>query len=173
MKKDAYPLAQLEQIKQKRLEEAEKVLAEKKEALKKEEEALVQAEKKRDEVKAHKQEKIDQYLESLDKGTTSDKILEMETYIKKVVEEKLEAENKKVEKQQEKVKEAEKAVEEARKDHFKKSQELEKIDMHKDEWKKEQKKHEARESEKETDEIGSSMHVRKKVAHPFQKKREK
>ncbi len=92
---EKYPLDQLAQIKQKRLEEAEKVLRDKKEALAREQEKMVQLEKKRDEVKTHYKAKLSQLREKLDEGTSSTKITQMKQYLKLVVED-LAVEEKKV-----------------------------------------------------------------------------
>ena len=85
--KDKYPLHQLVRIKQRRLEEAERILKEKKEILEKEKEKLKKIEAERDQTFQHKKDKMDQLRQELDKGTTSDKIEMMRDYIKVVEEE--------------------------------------------------------------------------------------
>lgn len=169
MKKDTYPLQQVEQIKQKRLEEAERVLKEKKEQLETEEQNLKRAEEKRDEVKKHKAEKLEALRQEMDRSTTSEKVLKMRGYIQYVVDEKLTAEEKKVEKQTAVVEQAKNAVEEARQDYVKKNQEVEKIKLHKEEWLKQEKKQEQISLDQDADEIGSSMHILKGISHPFKK----
>lgn len=162
MKKPAYPLEQIALIKQKRLEEAEKVLKEKKEILDKEEAALELAKKKREEVRKHKDKKIQQLWDELEEGTTSDKIEIHEKYIQDVVAKQLEEENKKVKKQQEVVKTAREEVDKAREDRMKKEQEKEKIALHRKEWEKEMKLEAIRDEANLSDELGTSMHARKK-----------
>src|SRR3990167_11027502 len=91
-----YPLEQIAVIKQKRLEEAEKMLKEKKRLFDVEAEKLKKAEEKRDLVKKHQKEKIKKFLAEMDAGITSDKIATHERYLKKVVAEELKVEEKKV-----------------------------------------------------------------------------
>jgi flagellar biosynthesis chaperone FliJ len=161
-KKPEYPLMQVSQIKQRRLEEAEKMLKERKEQLQKEEEALKVAIAKRDKVLEHRKEKLRKHLAEMDQGTSSEKILQAERYIKKVVDEDLKKEEKKVKEQQEVVKKAEKAVEIARLDMVKRNQEVEKMRLHQADWEKEQSLIEMQAENLEMDELGSSTFVRKK-----------
>ena len=91
-----YPLEQIAEIKRKRLEEAEKVLKEKKRLHEVELEKLKKAQEKCDLVKKHKKEKLQKFYADFDIGTTSDKIITHERYLKKVVDEELKAEEKKV-----------------------------------------------------------------------------
>ena len=72
--KEKYPLEQLVRIKQRRLEEAERILKEKKEQLEIEKHKQKELEKERDQTLQHRKDKLDQLREVLDKGTTSDKI---------------------------------------------------------------------------------------------------
>jgi flagellar export protein FliJ len=161
-----YPLEQLATIKQKRLEEAEKTLKEKKILLEQEEKKLQDLIKTRDELKTHKDEKLQQLRNSLDEGTTSDKIQAMISYIK-IVDEKLIIRERKVQDQQKNVDTAQKNVETAKAIVLKKQQEVEKIHLHKKEWKKEAAKEEQRIENIETDEIGSSIYTLKKPLHPM------
>lgn len=160
-KKPTYPLEQLAEIKKRRLEEAEKDLKKKKDQLEAEIEKLRKREEERDQVKAHKGEKIQQLNEKFDAGITSDEIEQSKVYLK-VVDEKLKAKEIKVEEQEKIVKAAEKAVEEARALLIKRQTELEKIHMHRKEWEKEMKLLEAQADEKLMDELGSTSFVRKK-----------
>ncbi len=160
---EQYPLDQLAQIKQKRLEEAERVLREKKEALAKEQEKMAQLEKKRDEVKAHYKAKLAQLREKLDEGTSSVKITQMKQYLKIVVED-LAVHEKKVDAQNKIVEAAEKQVEDARQDLLKKQKDVEKLKLHHKEWKKEMHVIEERREGVEEDEMGSTMHHLKKTA---------
>jgi hypothetical protein len=131
-----YPLDQVKQIKEKRLQEAEKVLKEKKEELAKEQDKLKAVEKERDEVLKHRQDKLKQFRDTLDEGTTTDKIQQMKRYLK-VVEENLKVKEVKVQEQMKQVKLAETAVEAARQDYVKKHRDVEKLDIHRKEWDKE------------------------------------
>ena len=79
-----YPLEQLAIIKQKKLDEAERLLQERKQALQKEKEKLETLEKERDKVKEHRDDKLKQFLALLDEGTTTDKIQQTKVYLKEV-----------------------------------------------------------------------------------------
>ena len=156
-----YPLEQVAIIKQKKCDEAEKVLKEKKNALIKEEEKLASLTKERDKVKEHRQAKLDQLRERLDAGERTDKIQQMKQYMK-VVQENLKVRETKVKEQQKQVEAAEKQVETARQDYIKKQHEVEKLALHRKEWEKEQKLLEEQKESLETDELGSAMHVLRK-----------
>lgn len=156
-----YPLEQLVIIKQKKLEEAEKVLREKKNALLKEEEKLAQVEAERDQVKDHRFAKLTQLREVLDEGTTSDKIVQMRQYLK-VVDEQLKQKEQKVKEQQKLVEAAEKQVELARKDMVKRQQDIEKLAIHRKEWDKEMHALAEHKESLEGDEMGSAMYSAKK-----------
>lgn len=156
-----YPLDQLAAIKQRRLEEAEKVLADKKSILAKEEEQLAVVEKERDEVKSHRDDKLQQFRSEMDAGMRTDKMQQMRQYLK-LVNEKLKVEETKVLKQQQVVEAAEKAVETARQDLFKKQKDIEKLNIHKDEWKREMRYMEEHRLGNENDEMGSAIHNARK-----------
>jgi hypothetical protein len=165
-----YPLEQLALIKQKKLEEAERVLTERKEQLEKEQKQLLVVEKERDEVKHHREDKLAQLRQKLDEGSTTDKIQEGKRYLK-IVDEKLSQKQVKVTEQQKKVNTASDLLEEARKDLFKKQQAVEKLKIHRKEWEKEMKALEAYQEDLEGDEIGSAMHLlRKRAKNPKHKK---
>jgi hypothetical protein len=157
-----YPLEQVAFIKQKRLEEAEKLLKEKKRLLDIELEKLKKAEEKRDLVKKHRIDKLDKFFSEVATGTSSEKIITHQSYIKKVVDEELKAEERKVQDQQKLVKKAQEEVEKARAERLKKNQEVEKLKLHKDEWKKEVYKEELKKESLETDEMGSTTFSLKK-----------
>ncbi|MBI2742965.1 MAG: type III secretion T3S chaperone [Chlamydiales bacterium] len=162
MSEAQYPLEQLVIIKQKKLEEAEKVLRDKKNALLKEEEKLAKVEEERNQVKDHKHAKLTQLREVLDAGTTSDKIVQMRGYLK-LVDEQLKQKEQKVKEQKKNVEAAEKQVEIARQDMVKRQQDIEKLASHRKEWDKETLKAMEHKESLEGDEMGSAMHtIRKK-----------
>lgn len=165
---EKYPLDQLVAIKQKRLEEAEKVLAEKKSILAQEEQKLAALEKKRDEVKAHYEDKLAQFREKLDAGTPTDKIQQMKHYLK-LVTENLKVEEQKVENQKKVVATAQNQVDLARQDLFKKQKDVEKLKIHHKEWEREAHRIEQQKEATFTDELGNAMHAIKKT----QKKRKR
>ncbi len=156
-----YPLEQVAQIKAKRLEEAEKLLQEKKKLLAVEEEAFKSLEQDRDKVKYHKDAKLEQLRNELDSGSTTLKIQQMKQYLKEV-DEKLKQREIKVKEQKKKVDAAQKAVEDARREMLKKQQDVEKIKMHRTEWEKEKKSYLEHLESLENDEIGTTIHLKKK-----------
>ncbi|SYX08528.1 Flagellar FliJ protein [Chlamydia poikilotherma] len=157
-----YPLEPVLAIKKDRVDRAEKVVKEKRRLLEIEQEKLREIETARDKVKNHYMQKIQQLRELLDEGTTSDAVLQRKAYIK-VVAVQLAEEEEKVNKQKESVLAASKELEKAEVNLAKRRKEEEKTRLHKEEWIKEALKEEAREIEKEQDEMGQLLHqLRKK-----------
>lgn len=157
----SYPLEQLETIKKKKLEDAEKNLRDKKQLLIKEQEKLAELEKERDKVKEHRMAKLTQLRENLDAGTSTDKLQQMKQYLK-VVDEQLKQKEHKVKEQQKQVDAAEKQVEAARQEVFKRHQDVEKMRLHHEEWNKQEQAEELRKEGIEGDELGSAMHTLRK-----------
>lgn len=155
-----YPLQQVLQVKQRRVEEAEKVLKEKIALLEQEKEKLKQREAERDKVLNHKKDKLTQLRLEMDRGTTVPKIQQMKAYLK-VVQEKLVAEEKKVTEQQKHVQTAETNVENARKELQLRRQEVDKIEMHKTDWLKEMQKEIELAEGREMDEVGNVIYLSK------------
>lgn len=155
-----YPLEQLAIIKQKKLDEAERLLKEKKEILQKEEEKLATVEAERDKTKAHKIAKLTQLREELDSGSTSDKIQQMKQYLK-IVDEQLHQKELRVTEQKKRVAEAEKQVEIARQNLLKRQHDVEKLNIHRKEWEAENRLALEREEAIEVDETGTVRHVRR------------
>lgn len=159
MKKPKYPLEEIDQIKKKRFEEAEKSLKEKKEFLFKEQTKLNQYMKDLELIKQHKIDKIRQMMDEMEKGTTSDQILVKERYLKVVVEEKLRKEHQKVLQQQKEVQAAQVEVEKARVLLDQRRQDVEKLRLHREDWELEMRKELEAFDVKETDEIGTTIHT--------------
>ena len=136
MKKEKYPLAELVQIKQKRLEEAEKILKEKRQALAREEEKMVKVQAERDKVKGHQEAKLSQLREEMDKGSPSLKIQQMKQYLKLVMEN-LKTQDAKVKEQKKQVDAAILQVEAARREYLQRQTDIEKLGIHHKEWDKE------------------------------------
>jgi hypothetical protein len=161
----AYPLAQIIDVKKRRVEAAEKVVAEKKEALKKEQDIMAQREAERDKAKKHYDDKLAQLRKSLDEESTSPKIQQMKVYLKIAKEREL-VEEKKVVEQKKQVDAAEKNLEAAQKDLKVKRQEVDKLLTHKIDWTKEMRKEMDVIEAREMDDIGSiiftTRHPRKK-----------
>ena len=165
-----YPLEQMLTIKKNRFDAAVKTLEEKKAILEKEYEKLFDITQKRDEVLQHKREKLQQLRHELDTGTTSDKVQQSKSYLK-IVEEKLEREQKKVIEQQKQVDTAQKQVDLATDDLFQKKKDLEKLEIHKKEWEQEMRYWIAHGETIEHDEQGSAAHLlRKREEEKRQKK---
>ena len=162
MSNPQYPLEQVTIIKQKKLDEAEKALKERKVVLDKESDKLTSLEKDRDTVKKHRDEKLEQFREKLDEGTTTDKIQQMRLYLKEV-DEKLKLRETKVKEQKKVVEAAEKKVEEARQEMLKRQHDMEKMRLHRKEWEKEIKIIQEQKEAIEMDETGSALYSRKKT----------
>lgn len=152
-----YPLKQVLEIKQRRVEEAEKVVTAKRQALEQEKEKLAQRVAERDKVLNHHNEKLEQLRYESDHATTSPKIQQMKAYLK-VVKEKLKVEEKKVKDQQAKVDVAEKELLEAQNQLRLKRLEVDKLQTHRDGWEKIQRKEDEIAEEREYDEIGNVLH---------------
>lgn len=157
---EEYPLEQLKTIKKKRLDQAiinvEKKLA----LLKIEEEKLQKAEEEKNKVLKHKGDKLQQLRESMDKGTTSDKIQQKKNYLK-VVEEKLQEKERAVQNQKKEVERALKNLEEAKKELIQKRKDFEKLEIHEKIWTKELIKEALKAEALIEDELGSIRHVMK------------
>lgn len=153
-----YPLEQLVEIKQKRVDDAEKLLLEKKELLKVEEEKLKKCEEKVKRTQQHYDEKLDDFYGSFEgEGTTSTKINRLKDHLKATLE-KLAEEKKAAEKQRGIRDEAQEAVNEAKAILDQRRIDLQKITEHKSAWIKEDQKEIKRLNAIEHDELGSAIH---------------
>jgi len=155
----AYPLAEVLQVKQKRVEKQELVVQQKKDALEAEEKRLKEAEKKRDLVKKHLQDKLKQLRDELDGGTTSDKVTQMKVYIKEV-QIKLAAEEKLVQEQMKQVQAAKAALAAAKEELRQKRVEVDKLKTHREDWTDEEKKNLRLKEEKDEDEMGNVIFLK-------------
>lgn len=158
MSKPAYPLKQVLEVKQRRVDDAEKVVKEKQQALKVEEDKLAEREADRNKVKSHYQDKLTQMRKQLDEGTTSPKIQQSKAYLK-VVDEKLKIEEKRVKEQQEHVKTAKKNLEQAVEVLRVKRQEVDKLNIHQKDWEKSMRKEMEIIESREQDEMGFLIHL--------------
>ncbi|MBN2478904.1 MAG: type III secretion T3S chaperone [Parachlamydiales bacterium] len=156
-----YPLEELSQIKNKRFEQAIKVLEQKKIALQRELDILKKVELERDKVFKHKEAKLKQLRQSLDEGEKTDEIIKKKQYLE-VVKEELLVKEKKVKDQQKNVQEAEKELEIARKDLLAKQKDVEKLKIHRAQWEREMRYVEAQKIQNIEDEIGAAKHILKK-----------
>ncbi len=156
-----YPLEQLMTIKKNRFDQAVKTLEQKKEILEKAYEKLYAATQERDQVLTHKRAKLTQLREALDEGTTTDKIQQMKRYLT-TVDERLAEKQKKVSEEQKKVDIAQKQVDIATDELFQRKKDLEKLQMHKQEWQKEAKYWVEQKEAVEHDEQGSQTYSLKK-----------
>lgn len=152
-----YPLKQVLEVKQRRVDEAEKAVKEKQRLLEIEQKKLAEREAERDKVKNHKKEKLQQLRYTLDHESSSSEIQQMKVYLK-IVEEKLKVEEKKVQDQKEQVKVAERNLEEAKINLHRKRQEVDKLLMHKKDWELEKRKEMLVIEAREQDELGSVIH---------------
>ncbi len=155
-----YPLEQVLDIKNKRVQDAEKKVKEALEALEKEKEILKQKEKARNKVLKHRNDKLAQLrkeMDLVDKTTTSAKIQQMKDYLK-VVDKKLKEEEKKVNEQKKQVEAAELQVEQAREELKLRRLEVDKLNIHKKDWLAMMRDELRRDEERELDEIGNIMY---------------
>lgn len=167
-----YPLQQLVEIKKNRFDQAVKTLEEKKAILEKAYEKLYDLTQERDKVAEHRLAKLTQLRQSLDEGTTTDKIQQMKAYLK-IVDEKLADKTKKVVDQQKQVDLAQKQVDIATDELFQRKKDLEKLEIHKKEWEKEVQYWTDQKEAVEHDEQGSSTHVIRKRDESNRKKKER
>jgi flagellar biosynthesis chaperone FliJ len=158
MAKPVYPLAQVLQVKKRRVENAEQVVKEKRIALENEQKKLKEREAEREKVKNHYNAKLFQMREEMDLGTTSPKIQQMKIYLK-LVQEKLAVEDKKVKDQEAQVQAAEKNLELAIQDLKNKRQEVDKLETHQVDWTKEMQKELEVIEGREMDELGNVIFV--------------
>jgi hypothetical protein len=154
MAKIVYPLKQVMEVKQRRVEEAEKVVIEKKAALEKEKEKLAQREAERDKAIQHHTAKLTQLRSAMDEGTTTDKILQMKAYLK-VAKERVKTEEKKVKDQQAQVDIAMKNLQQAQNDLKLRRMEVDKMETHRKDWMKQMLKEEEIMEGREQDELGT------------------
>ena len=153
-----YPLLQVLDVKRRRLEAAEKVVAERKAALELEQDKLRQLEVQRDKVKKHYIEKLDQFRRILDEGTTTDKIQQSKVYVK-LTEEKLRVEQEKVTKQVGEVDTAKQNLLQAREVFKEHQKEVDKIVKHREEWTKETLAELELQESNDQDELGNVIHL--------------
>lgn len=156
-KKIVYPLGQVLEVKQRRVEEAEKIVKEKQVLLEKEQDKLAQREAERDKVKKHQRDKLQQLRDAMDHETTSPKIQQIKAYLK-VVDEKLKVEEKKVKEQQNQVDIAQKNFDQAKEDLRVKRQEVDKLVTHRKDWEKTMHKELEIIEGREQDELGSIIY---------------
>lgn len=157
-----YPLEKVLDIKKRRVEEQEKEVKRKQEELEREQEKLRQREKERDKAKQHYQDKLKQLRDSLDKGTTSDKVQQKKAYLK-LCQERLAQEEQKVKAQQEQVKIAEGNLEQAKQLLKRRRLEVDKLETHRVDWIKLMKQELEIEEQRELDEIGNVMYLSRKL----------
>lgn len=156
-----YPLKQVTAIKKKRYDAAVALLKEKKALLKAEEEKLVQAEKKRAEARQMEQTKLQTLREKMDEGEGPEKISQRKREWE-MAKQNIATEEENVKNQQTNVENAKKEVEKAHQELIKCQKGVEKMKIHKEEWKKDQHKLEVKEVAKVQDEIGTASSVRKR-----------
>ena len=162
-KDDKYPLAELVKVKKKRLEQAEDELKKRKEELIREEEKLKEAEERRDKAKLEFDDKLQELRDEMDEEGDAYKIEAKRKHLESVVEPKFKQEQERCLNQEKEVRKATQAVEDARVEMLRRFKEVEKLSMHKEEWKKEMRKEQARLDELETDEIGTATHILRKM----------
>lgn len=166
-----YPLAEVLEVKHRRVEQAVLVVKEKQKLLEAEQQKLKAREAERDKVKDHYKAKLAQLRHELDEGTTSDRVQQSKVYLK-VVQERLAVEEKKVKDQQQQVDLAQKNLEIAKNQLKDRQREEDKIITHRKEWTKETiKEIEIIETRRE-DELGTTMFLGKMIKKKEETKRQ-
>lgn len=155
-----YPLMEVLEVKKRRVEKQEKVVAEKREVLEREEKKLKELEEARDKVLQHRNDKLQQLRDELDGGTTTDKIKQMKFYLEDV-KEKLAVEEKKVAEQEEQVEVAKKDLEAALEELRRRRNDVDKLKTHRQDWEKEIRKEMQVIEGREEDELGQIIFLRK------------
>lgn len=158
MAKSPYPLQEVITVKENRVRQQEKVVAEKRQALEKEQEKLRKAEEEYYKVQRHYDDKLAQMRHKLDTETNTGEIQQMKVYLKVVVE-RLKVEKKKVKDQQGQVDLAQKNLEIALSLLKQRRQDVDKFMEHRKDWMKEWRKVQELEEAKEQDEMGSITYV--------------
>lgn len=154
---ERYPLTQLLDIKKKRVEEAEKVVKQRREVLDTEQKKLDALIAQRDKTTAHYKEKLHELREGIDAGAVNqDKIAHVQDYLKQVKAQ-LRQEEQKVTDQTRVRDQAQSAVDEALKLLRLRRLEVDKLELHRDEWKKGVSKEELRQEGIEIDDLGTAM----------------
>lgn len=169
-KKPLYPLEQVLEIKIRRVKEAEKVVQEKQKILEQEQEKYdryYQAWKKVDE---HHQDKLEQLREGLDQGIQPHEIDQTKKYLKSVKEKRLE-EQRKMDRQKKQVELAEQRLEDAKALLKEKRLEVDKLEMHKEQWTHQEVLKMRKEEAKKLDEIGSVIYERHRMKELKDKKK--
>jgi chromosome segregation ATPase len=161
----AYPLEQVVAVKERRVEQQEKVVQEKREALQQEERKLEECIEQRNKVRKHYDDKLQQLRDELDGETTSDKIEQMKLYLE-VVQERLKAEDKKVKEQKERVEAAKKDLEAAKAELQRRRIDVDKLVSHRKDWETTVKKELQLVAEREEDEIGNVIFSMKRRGRP-------
>lgn len=157
----SYPLQQLMTIKQNRFDQAVKTLEQKKEIFEKEKKKLDSVTIERNEVLQHKNLKLDKLRKDLDEGTTTDKIQQSKVYLK-TVDERLAEKEKAVTRQKQQVDLAQKQVDLATSEMYQRKKDLEKLQIHREEWEKEVRYWTEQQEQIAQDEQGSSTHIVRK-----------
>ncbi len=157
----AYPLKQVLEVKLKRQEEAERIAQEKRVALEAEQKKLRDAEAKRNEAMNLYKDKLTQLRKALDEGgVNSSEILQMKEFLK-ICKERVAKEEALVKEQKAKVDQAQEALNAALVVVKQRRLEVDKINIHKEEWTKETVKEERRQEEKTEEDIGTTMYYGK------------
>lgn len=160
-----YPLLQLIEIKQTRVEEAEKIVTECRKNLDREEEKLQKLVDIRNRTQKHYTEKLKELRSGIDTGELKpEKIAHVQDYLKQV-NARLKDESNQVAAQQKVRDQAEKSLDDAIAVLKQRRIEVEKLQMHREEWQKGITAEEARLAGIETDDIGTVIHNARRRGH--------
>lgn len=154
-----YPLHQLDVIKKKRLDQAERALREKKEEERVAQEKHDKAKSDRDKALEARDNKLNLLREKMDEGAPSAKIETIRVYLK-IVDETFQQKHQIYETFAERLRVAQEATEQARQEVIKKQKDQEKMKEHRKQWDKELKVLEEQEEAKLTDDIGTVRFIK-------------
>lgn len=157
----SYPLQQLLEIKEKRVEDAERILHEKKEALAREEEKLQKCIERERLAQKTYDEQLDTFYNDFAGGTQSHKIKQRKEHLKTLLEQ-VKIEKEKTKKQREIRNKAEQEKDEAKAILDQRRIDLDKIEEHKKAWTKGDLEEKERLHIIEHDELGAMIHSRRK-----------
>lgn len=155
----AYPLREVLEVKEKRVEKQEKIVIEKRNIFEREEKRLKEAEAARDKILQHRKAKLQQLRNELDGGTSSTKVVQMKFYLE-IVKEKLIGEEKKVAAQKNQMELAKKELEVAKEELRRRRNDVDKIKTHRVDWEKMMRKERQIVEGREEDELGQIIFMK-------------
>ena len=156
-----YPLHNLLQVKQHRLQSAERNLAQANRLLEEQKHTLTELEREKLRIEEHRLTHLEELRNKLDSGTTTHVIEQLKSYLDVVVEQ-LSDKQLAVDRQKQKVEQALERVRFAERRLAMQQKEMEKMNTHQHIWKKAANEQLLAEEALEHDELGNSQHIRQR-----------